>query len=94
METRKIVVKVEKQESLIEKPKTGKQLRYEKRIEERRANKKLNKTERLKQEGKRFVSFVVEIAFFNKWIDLCEKEGMKPNERFYDLLAEDMEGVE
>lgn len=91
METRKVVVRVKKIEALPEKTKSEKQIRYEARIAERKAKKKPSKTELLESEGKRFVNFVVDVEMFNKWASVCESKGIKPNERFTEIVIQDTE---
>jgi len=88
MEKKRILVKVKKPEVL--KEKTRKQIRFEARAEERRKNRGPTKPELLALEGRRYVHFVSNIDEFSRWVNLCKASGKKPNDRFNEMIAEDL----
>jgi hypothetical protein len=90
MEKKRILVKVKKPEVL--KEKTRKQIRFEARAEERKKNRGPTKPELLALEGRRYVHFVSNIDEFSRWVNLCKAAGKKPNDRFNEMIAEDLAG--
>lgn len=94
METRKVIVKVAKKQpelkTVVKKKKEPRPVTKEEIIAWAEKGKKLKSSEKLFLEGREYYNFAQNIETMKKWFKMCERIGIKPNERLTILIEKDI----